>query len=59
MFERIVRFEDGDYGIRAVLLAPWSSEMEALLATRQFSELEINYAHGWRGGRVNKGVRGE
>ena len=49
MFERFVRFEEGTYGTRAVLVAPWSSESAALLKSRPFFELHINNALGWKG----------
>ncbi len=44
-----VEFEDGQYGLRAVLKSAWSDQLAREIQTRQCSELEINHAKGWSG----------
>jgi hypothetical protein len=41
-----VTIEDGRYGRRAALRAPWSPEMGALLESERVVELELNSTAG-------------
>jgi hypothetical protein len=44
-----VRFENGTYGLAAVLTGGWSETIAKEIRKRQCSEIEINHAKGWRG----------
>jgi hypothetical protein len=42
-------FENGKYGLRAVVKSAWSYEIDQEIRIRQCVELEINHAKGWVG----------
>jgi hypothetical protein len=44
-----VHFEDGDYGLKAVLTSPWSESVGAEIKSRKCAEIEFNDAKGWKG----------
>jgi len=44
-----VIYENGDYGLRAVLTAAWSESLGHDLREKAVAELELNHAKGWRG----------
>lgn len=44
-----VRFEDGDYGLRAVLTSTWSDAVGVEVNRLACAEIEINHAKGWSG----------
>jgi Leucine-rich repeat (LRR) protein len=44
-----VTFEEGDFGLRAVLSGAWSQAIARCLHEREVVELELNDAKGWRG----------
>ena len=44
-----VLFENGDYGLRAVLKSAWSDLAGAEINRRTCAEIEINHAKGWKG----------
>lgn len=44
-----VRFEEGQFGTRAILLGPWSSSAHQEIMRARPSELELNSSKGWRG----------
>jgi hypothetical protein len=46
---REVSFEDGPYGLRAVIGSKWSASISRDLKRRPVAELELNHAKGWRG----------
>src|SRR5262249_27978195 len=46
---RNVNFENGKYGLRAVLTGAWSGSLEQYLSDEPVAELELNHAKGWRG----------
>jgi len=48
-----VRFENGDYGLRAVLLSAWSDAVGVEIRRRECVEIEINHAKGWKGRDVS------
>lgn len=44
-----VTYENGDFGVRAVLTAAWSPSLVLEFDARDVAELELNHAKGWRG----------
>lgn len=44
-----IALEDGKYGRRAVVVAPWSDEMTSFLLDKHVAEIELNDGKGWRG----------
>jgi internalin A len=48
-----VIFENGDYGVKAILTAPWESSFLKLLLNKNVKELELNDGHGWKGSDVD------
>jgi hypothetical protein len=48
-----VRFEQGTYGLRAVLTSSWSDAIGAEISEREIVEIEINYAKGWKGNEIS------
>jgi hypothetical protein len=42
-------FEQGAYGLRGVITAPWREEMRKALEESEVRELELNDGKGWRG----------
>jgi len=46
---RAIKLEDGRYGARAVLTAPWSDSLMLLLEQHGVVEIELNMAKGWMG----------
>jgi hypothetical protein len=44
-----VKFEQGEYGLRAVLTGAWSPAIENVLFEQSVAELELNHAKGWIG----------
>ena len=42
-------FENGDYGLRAVVKSAWSAAIGHSLQERPIAELELNHAKGWQG----------
>jgi hypothetical protein len=46
---RAVTFEEGAYGLRAIVRAPWSDRILHLIREREVRELELNHAKGWAG----------
>jgi hypothetical protein len=44
-----VVFEDGDYGLRAVVKSAWSDSVDRRLRLMPIAELELNDAKGWQG----------
>jgi internalin A len=44
-----VALERGQYGLRAVLQAPWSDTIRRRIQEAGIRELELNYAKGWKG----------
>jgi hypothetical protein len=48
-----IKFEDGEYGRRAVITSPWSDEMTAYLLAGHIVELELNDGKGWRGNNLS------
>lgn len=49
MADESVKFEDGEYGRRAVVTSFWTSDTAGLLLANNVYELELNHAKGWRG----------
>ena len=49
MTQEAVRFEEGEFGTRATLLAPWSSSAHQEIMRVRPNELELNASKGWRG----------
>lgn len=48
-----VKFENGDYGVKAILTSPWESSFLKLLSKRNVKELELNDGKGWKGENVD------
>lgn len=48
-----VNFEDGDYGLRAVLTSSWSEAAGVEIKARKCAEIEINHAKGWKGNSLS------
>lgn len=48
-----VLFEEGKYGLRAVLQSKWSEELKDLLLRKNIAELVINDAKGWSGENID------
>jgi hypothetical protein len=44
-----IEFENGKYGLHAVLKSAWSEQIAKEIRTHQCQELEINHAKGWCG----------
>lgn len=44
-----VSVDEGPYGLRAVLIAPWSGAIQRFLQKTAVAEIELNHAKGWRG----------
>ncbi len=44
-----VRFQQGRYGVRAVVSSAWSDSVEILIKDRGVVEIELNHAKGWKG----------
>jgi len=44
-----IEFEQGKYGLRAVLKSAWSDQIAGEIQTRRCLELELNHAKGWVG----------
>jgi len=44
-----IKFEQGEYGRRAVVTSAWSEEMTEYLLKDEVLELELNDGKGWRG----------
>jgi hypothetical protein len=44
-----IKLEHGDYGLRAVIAGPWSTDMVEFLLEKRIDELELNDGKGWRG----------
>jgi hypothetical protein len=47
------KLEAGEYGIRMIMLGEWSPEAERVAKREGVSELELNYAKGWKGSSVD------
>jgi hypothetical protein len=45
----LMKFEDGEYGPRAVITSAWSPEMARVLVAHRVLELELNDGKGWHG----------
>lgn len=43
------RLEDGDYGVRMTLTAPWRAEFSGVAQDAGVVELYLNYSLGWKG----------
>ncbi len=43
------RIEHGEFGKRMVLTGPWGPSLLGAAGREEISELELNYAHGWKG----------
>ena len=48
-----IKFENGEYGLKAILTSGWSSEMGAYLINKKIVELELNDGKGWRGDDIS------
>lgn len=44
-----IEFENGKYGVRAILKSEWSERIAREIQIRQCLELEVNHAKGWSG----------
>jgi hypothetical protein len=49
MTREVVRFEEGEFGTRATLIAPWSSSAHQEIMRVRPNELELNTSKGWCG----------
>jgi Leucine-rich repeat (LRR) protein len=48
-----VTIENGVYGLRAVVTSAWSEALASDLHEKNITEMELNYAKGWRGNNVS------
>lgn len=47
--KRNVCFEEGEYGVRAILTSKWQDNLASIFNKKQVAELELNWAKGWSG----------
>jgi Leucine-rich repeat (LRR) protein len=45
----MIEFEDGRYGLRAVIGSPWNDQIAEAVKSKACVELELNHAKGWKG----------
>ncbi|WP_342331918.1 hypothetical protein [Pedobacter sp. FW305-3-2-15-E-R2A2] len=48
-----VKFENGDYGVKAILTSPWESSFLKLFFKKNVEELELNMGKGWKGDNLD------